>query len=299
MFERVQLKLERMIREFRVRKCEVPFVVWFRERSGSTHLCHMLNCHPDIMCRQEDFNAVLVDPQNPSPAGCQPRPYQQAQFFRRIHNFSGEEFDDPSRKQIVGHLHNIFAASHKACGMKFKFPIQFDLYPEVVQELKELSRPLRVIMLYRRNLLKQAVSRANMLRIKARFEGCSNVLQYDPSAGPAVEKKFHEPFEIDVSKTIAYAKRLKSDESRFRQSIEAVSPPGRDLPLMSVYYEDLLKDHDATVRQVFEFLDVDPAAPVIQISRKATPNDLSQVIANFGELESLVRGTEFEPMLYE
>lgn len=283
-------KAERFIRKIRVRRCAVPFIVCFRERSGSTHLCSLLDNHPEIVCRQEDFCERIVSP-GEEKAGEDLFDFGQLKCHRNLLPFHQKRIYSPSRKMIVQHFHDIYSGQVRACGFKFKFPIQFQLFPEVLAELNMILPDVRIISLQRRNTLKQAISRENMLRIRAAIGGKSSNLveQHMPS-------EFDSTFEIDVDSVLRYARQLKTQEASFLEAVGELEEKSA-WPVLSLEYEALLADQQAVVRSVFEFLGVDVSATLYSTVHKATPDDLASAITNFDELKRAVAGTEFESMI--
>lgn len=287
----LQEEIERIIRRIRVHRCAVPFVIWFRGRSGSTHLCSLLNHHPQIKCRREDFSNVYVDEMNRPPIGAEVVAGKNGQHFRRLIAFDDTYVDDPKRNKVIQHLHDIYSFPYKACGFKFKFPIQVQLFSEVTEELAKLRKSLRIITLGRRNVIKQAISYQNKMRILRLTHGGANLLQDGP---PDSEVNF--PFQVDVDSVIANAREFKSTEAVFLESVSQIRTSD-DMPHMKIDYEDLLEDQSRVIKQVFEFLDVDPAEEISSHVHKATPDDLSVAIRNYDELRNSVKGTEFESLV--
>ncbi|MEM9410389.1 MAG: hypothetical protein AAGA30_04710, partial [Planctomycetota bacterium] len=113
--------------------CQSPFFIWFTGRTGSTYLCDLLDSHPDIYCRKEDFSEIavadpkLIDPENL--VQC-----RGGYFFRRLATEQGV-IDHPNADQTVSHLQTIFNRSELASGFKLKFPNQSIVFPEVIEEL--------------------------------------------------------------------------------------------------------------------------------------------------------------------
>lgn len=68
------------------------------------------------------------------------------------------------------------------------------------------------------------------------------------------------------------------------------------VPYLRLYYEDDLQDainHQATVDRVCEYIGI-PTAPVTTNLIKTTPEDLTEIIENYAELEAFISGTRFE-----
>jgi hypothetical protein len=126
-------------------KSEVPFFIFFPERSGSSHLVNLLNSHPQINCFGEEFHLRDL-------------PGTQERIPK--HN---------SAASVVNSLRKIYQNEYtKANGFKFKYPGQPERYPEVMNFLTEHSDQVRIIILYRENRLKAAISKQNHTRLYER-----------------------------------------------------------------------------------------------------------------------------------
>lgn len=279
-------RLERMIRRLRVRQCPNPFVIFFQERTGSTLLCALLDSHPDIVCRREDFHEIKshrVDPHSPvNPT----TPIDG--FLPQLSGFRGK-VTCPTRKQILGHLYDIYSCQAKACGFKFKFPIQHKLFPDVLEELRHLASRTRFITLSRKNPLKQAVSRQNMLRIQSALgPGFANL----NSDFTEIEKQKiqQQSFEVDIEAAISYAGQLLKQNRNARKVVSDLLPEGTER--LDISYEDLLYRQTETSKQVLRFLGVDDQIPLNAEVRKATSDRLSEIIENYQELVEEVSKTE-------
>lgn len=83
-----------------------------------------------------------------------------------------------------------------------------------------------------------------------------------------------------------------STNTRFYRSLEEAL---RGQAFCDIDYEDLLMPR--LHRNILQFLDVDPDVPLRPGSVKQNPDDLRQIVANFDELRSQLRGTELESEL--
>lgn len=70
------------------------------------------------------------------------------------------------------------------------------------------------------------------------------------------------------------------------------------LPLLHLYYEDMLVDEPAFLARLFGFLDVPPASATGS-TFKITSDDLREVIVNFDEIRANYVGTQYEQMFDE
>lgn len=297
---RTQLnKLERLIRHVRVPRCEIPFVILFRERSGSTHFCSILNNHEEVACRHENFFEQVVSKPDPNAADDSNLLQMGSHYYnRRLDPFHDEPILSPTNKQTITHLHDIFSCPVKASGFKFKFPTQPKLFPEIVDELLLVGKQLRVISLSRLNVLKQSISRQNMLRIQ-KFDdtGClagANLWKKQDSEEPRFDKQIEFPFHLNVGDTVRYANLLLKQQTGFD---EFVSPFRETCRVLDVTYEEMLDQQDQTFRNVFEFLEIDAEADVYSDVVKATPDKLEDSISNLDELKQSVQGTDLEVYL--
>lgn len=284
---------EKSIEELKGKRCRNPFIIWFRERSGSSHLQTILNNHPDIACRGEDFfhSAPVNIPASDDPNEFQ---FRGNTFIRRIKNRDRnlKPVDRPSTEQIVKHLYFIYSLNRNACGYKLKFPIQVDMYPEVCDELRRLSSELRIIVLHRKNILKQVISRFNMLRIKAAAGACN--LHRN-----AKKAQLDTKLKIDVKRVLGLARHFKEEENTFFEDVKKLQQQTDPLNVLRIDYEDLLADEVGQSQRAFEFLGAAPDSMVKSLYQKATPDNLASVVENFDELAQAVAGTEFEAMLYD
>lgn len=290
---------EHWIRRIRVRRCLVPFVILFLERTGSTHLCSLLSNHPEVVCRHEDFCELGVNGLGVNNAADHVVPddvdasqfvtYGKTSYRRALNKFKKKQIINPTRREITQHFYDIYSCPAKACGFKFKFPIQVHLFPEVLNELHSALPELRIIALRRQNTLKQSISRENMMRIR-QAENSDNLFKY------RMTQPFDATFSIDVPSVLKYARQLKQQNSEFDEAIEQLDGKSR-WPTQRLFYEDLLNDQTAVVRSLFEFLEVDVNVQIFSGIRKATPDDLASAILNYDELEQAIAGTEFASML--
>lgn len=114
------------------------FFISFYERTGSTMLCHMLNKHPDIMCRFE----LLATP------------------YERITENKSFSKEDALYEILKMYHQN----KNKTIGFKFKYPNQHNYYTEVTKYLYG-NHDIKIIFLYRKNVIKQAISKINQLAL--------------------------------------------------------------------------------------------------------------------------------------
>ncbi|MCH2183434.1 MAG: sulfotransferase [Mariniblastus sp.] len=294
-------KIETVIRRLRVRRCPVPFMIWFRERSGSTHLSRMLDMHPEIICLAEDFHEqIIADEQTTNYPSEQLYRDGAHVYVRQVSQFDRPPIVHPTSTEVVAHLHDIFSCPAKACGFKFKHRIQNVLFPEIIPELGTFGDELRLIVLSRQNVLKQAISKQNMRRLIETGAAPKNhanlIVSDDPQGPPDHKAPAASSLHLDVDAAIRYARQLQRETIDFENTIQRLSRYGI-ARILRVNYEEMLSDESTFLERVFTWLEVDPAVKVQAFTRKATPNDLTRAIENYDELARAVAGTDLEPML--
>ena len=294
-------KMEALIRRLRVRRCPVPFMIWFQERSGSTHLSRLLDMHPEIICLAEDFHEQIIEE-----TGSSDYPPDQIYrdgthlYGRKVSQFNRPPIAHPSSAQVVAHLHDIFSCPARACGFKFKHRIQKILFPEILPELATFGADLRLIVLSRQNVLKQAISKQNMRRIVETGAAPRNhanlMVTKNARENPQTRVGFATPFQLDVPAAIQYARQLQREQDAFEGTVQELCRQGVK-HVRRVRYEQLLSDESNLLKSIFAWLDVDPEVEVEAFTRKATDDDLRRALANYDELARAVDGTDLEPML--
>ena len=244
----------------------------------------MLGQHPQVVCRGEVFYFRHAD----SDAG---NDNNESGRIRMLQVPRRDDIVDPDPGRVVARFEQLFLRPAKACGFRFKFPAQFNLFPEVVQGLDNISS-LRIIALSRRNVLKQAISRQNMLRLK-RMTG----LHHIPVKASSDEFLPANAFRVDIPNALNYARQLMRNYSKMEELLVGMQETKQAL-VIKVEYEDLLADRAGTMRRLFKFLNVDQNVDVEQKLVKATPDDLSVAVENYDELKKAVAGTELQDFLY-
>ena len=185
-----------------------PFVILFQERSGSTHLYSLLNSHPQVTCRAEDFTFDWYRP----PGGNGTGAHSGAPPSRRKLIGFGDDVLDPTRADILSHLEAVFEQPTAANGFKFKHPNQTGGYPEVLEHLEGLGERLRVVYLDRENVVKRAVSKQVLLHMRQNDQRAS--LRNEN----LVRKSEYRPLRIDVDEAIRYARNAQE----MRVALEAI-----------------------------------------------------------------------------
>lgn len=229
-----------------------PFVVLFLERSGSTYLVEGLASHPEVVAWPEYFAAL-----------------------REKGKGAGDQLD-----WLRGFLSPSSHPDHRAAGFKTK---PYDVLDPAgfIDVLNEAGA--RLIVLQRRNVVKQAVSRCNAVRLE-RATGDWNLYSEE-------ERLRSTRIELDE-----FERGLSTIEKRRRQLARFLEK--LDLPRLDLFYEDILADHDAAFASCFAHLGVEPR-PVRGRASKNTADDLRRAVDNVDELRRAYAGTAYEAMFDE
>lgn len=250
----------------------VNFVILFQGRAGSSYLIDVLDRHPDITAAGEWLAGVLEEE-----AGEGGGPWDRARA-------AGRRFwkGCPAQRQLGG-TRAFFGRNRpatRAAGFKTKVRDLRD--PGRMGEVLE-GAGARVIVMRRRNLVKQAVSRLNAARLHRETDRW-NLHEGEARLGS---------FSVAPEDFATHLRRVVYDQRVLEAYSELL-----DLPTLHVEYADLLRDRHAWFESIFDFLEAEPRALESQVL-KNTDDDLSRVLTNFEELRRAYSGTRFEPMFDE
>lgn len=243
----VFFKKSREVQELNTHNLQNPratthYVILFIGRAGSSYIIDMLGSHNAIIAGQE----LLVE--------------------------------ETSAEAERNRLNTLYTQSHpdiiRAVGFKTKLTDITDI-AQFIRMLDEHN--VKVIYLYRNNVIKQTISRIN----RKRLHDATNLHNLEKGVDrlPA--------FTIDPDEFSAW---FDQTHQRWLEMHDFVHTLRR--PQLRIAYEDLLTDHDAVFARIFDFLEV-PHAPLQSNMIKNTQEDLRDVIENFDEIRKLYAGTEF------
>lgn len=140
-----------------------------------------------------------------------------------------------------------------------------------------------IIHMRRRNRVKAVVSRINAQRI---WELTNRWNLYN-------EQDKLPPLEITPSEFNGLLEEREAVENELDNFVKRL-----ELPVLVLYYEDLLVRREAVLRQVYDYLGV-RNYPAQADTLKNTSDDLREVIVNFDQLRAQYAGTPYEPMFDE
>lgn len=187
---------------------------------------------------------------------------------------------DSQLRRMADFYHKSEFQGCKACGFKTKLRDILD--KNGFRDLL-LSEQIRVIYLERKNVIKTVVSKFNAFRLN-NLKGVWNIT--DDNDRVMRESINIDEFDKWLKGTVSYKEELE----RFVSNL--------DLPVLFLYYEDLMLNESELFKKVFGFLDVE-SEDIKGRFIKYTDDDLKKSLVNFSELKAHYKGTAFEKMFDE
>lgn len=140
-----------------------------------------------------------------------------------------------------------------------------------------------VILLQRKNRIKLLVSLLNAMKLN---DATGEWNLYDESDRQGVMRLDPEQF----NEWLIKVEESNRDLQDYAKSL--------NLPILEVYYEEILCDAEVSFRRICEFLGVD-YEPLEGGTKKHTSDDLREVLKNFDELASSFENTHYQEMFFE
>jgi LPS sulfotransferase NodH len=237
------------------------FLVLKLPRTGSSMVGKVLDAHPSVECVNEYLNRYLDA--------------RRRVKIRALRSFyrSPPLRDPQGSDRVVGQTMNPFKYGLGAADIASAVaPFGLRLAGPRLMARRRQS-PIRLIVLLRENLLKQAVS-MYLARRRGKFEGSRHMID-DLSV---VKRQV-----IDVPKLAGIVATLRNDSERLRQLATRLHAE-----TMHVMFEQLQDDPVGTFESVFEYLRVPPAPTDFDYTagfKKILSDDLRDVAENYEELE--------------
>lgn len=238
------------------------FIILAAPRTGSNLLCTLLNSHPDVLCHHELFN----------PGGI---------YYALDHRDGSLDFGNLAarEREPLAFLQQVWDHALGAACVGFK--MTRGQHAGIMQAMLE-DPGVRKILLYRRNRLKTYVS-----ELRARQTDRWEVYARDELATGV--PRLH----VDIESFRAHCALNEAFYRDIRHGLQA----GRQ-PWMETAYEDLLAASEHI--RLLEFLGVESSRVKLAASSiKQNDTDLRALVANFGELEHALAGSEHLMELYD
>jgi len=270
----------------------VKFVLLTTQRSGSYYIVKWLNSHPNIWCHAEIFKLRSTSFSS----------YRRKNFFFKVlwdclgkPPFSRYRWNLPLAFITQGFLKQIFnrrilpwvrdpnanTASKvdiekvQCVGFKLTYG---QLERNCFLEPTICSEGWRILHLVRRNILKVYLS--ELVRTKR--------------AGLA-----HSTHLLEVVKVTVDTKTLLDKLSNLKRN--QIKWRGRysKNTFLEIYYEDFFKNRSNTQSEIARFLGCQNEGWVNPPLVKTSPENISDYVENYEEVKQVLKGTHFEPFLYD
>ncbi len=237
------------------------FVLLCTPRTGSNLLCTLLDSHPDILCHHEIFN----------PSG----------IFYALHlrdkGFSLGSMEERQNDPLE-FMQRIWKYRFGCTHIGFK--LNRHQNPQVLHTVLE-DRQIRKVILKRRNRVKAFVS----------WLVAESVNQWEVYRDEDLVKN-RPRVEVDVPALLDNISYCKNYYSEVQEALETSGQA-----CFSLYYEDLFNISEQ--QRLLEFLEVDSRGIELTFrSVKQNPDNLREIVSNYSELESALRGSELESELH-
>lgn len=252
----------------------VPFIIWFNQRSGSTHLASLLDSHPEIACFPEIFfqgeGVATNDLFNQSEV-------QEEEIF--LEHFFSYRWGSEGANLVKQSSKRRFPS---AVGFKLKYE-QAERYPKVFQYLSKHKNRIKVIHLIRENLLSTMASSMLVPRLLNRFK----------------RPNFHLGVSLDgINRTVklnpdTILEELEKLESNIIRSRNAIL----DFETLEVTYDNLVYSQNATSQRIQQFLGVDSIEKLSSRFQKIMHPSLKASIENFDEICGLLVVSKFSHLI--
>lgn len=248
-----------------------PFLVLFTARSGSTALYGNIAAHPDVEMRPEVFGGTYL------PGKVEQSDDNRVAFLKR--------YWKPFHKEIAG---------TPPKGFKLQITrdnAQFSDLGRLVKVLRKYDPA--IVVLKRKNMLKQVVSSLNARRLKSVVgETVRHNAHITSNEAQARDVMRRNAMTVDLDEVSTMLGKLEQTYGMLDALAEKF-----DEPILRITYEEYLADRDATVCRVLEHVGADPGRwQPADAYLKITSDDLSESVANYDELKLFLRGTSYEEM---
>ena len=258
----------------------VRFMILSGPRTGSTLVQGALNSSPEIICFGEIFNQHLdaidyrTEGYESTVVDMDLRAANPDAFLRE------RVFTDP-------------ATPVRATGFKFHYD-HFWGFPGLVDVLKD-DKDLSVVHLRRRNVLRMVISARIAEETGVYFQSAGTRTGLQAKIARALRRMWPRPRlpqdKVTINPEEVRHAVLESDLTA--QHWEGIFVD-HDIPKLN--FEDLVPDPKREFDRIQSFLGVAPAELEVKTARQ-NPEPLAELIANYDELRTAFKGTEYESFL--
>ena len=237
----------------------IKFIVLSTQRSGSLFVCTCLDSYPNVRCHNDLFMPKAYK-------NTAYRAYRQAPIQRRIEHLIRPQ------ASVDRYLAGIFDDNIDALGFKLMYG-QARRFPQVSHWCRKQN--VGVIHLIRRNSLKIHVSRQIAKKRGIYFS------TVDPKPMSV---------SLDTRSLVGSLRRIEHEISHYGAMFDVGD-------YMEIFYEDFVADPEKQSERLLSFLDVAADINLSSNLVKTSSDSLADVVDNYGEIQRVLGGTDFEKHL--
>lgn len=241
------------------------FVIVGTQRTGTTLIRTCLDSHPRVHCSGEVFKFGRRPYQGPDAYWR----YCRSTPLRRLRKVFAR------RRQVYAFLDSLLTGDDRMAGFKLMYS-HARRFPEVVEYV--IERGLPIVHVVRRNCLRTLVSR-EMARVSSVYH------QYEGARQNQISVR------VDTKGLTAAIERIADEDDAWVRCL------GAGARRLQVTYEDFVCNRASGERELLSFLGLD-VVPLTSPLLRIGAAELRENIANFDEVAAVLRGTEFEGLLY-
>lgn len=240
------------------------FLVFKLARTGSTMFGKVLNSHKEIVCNNEILNHLKEN-----------NTKQKIEYLNQY--LLGKTFNDESivGNQIIGGTINPFKyrlSSRSLQGIIYSHSRKNIVHSWVTKNINRKEPSVQVILLLRKNLLKQAISIET-----AKKEGT-----YYSTQTRFQNKNLLKKQDFDLSKLEEEVSRLQRTSEKLIKFTKAVT--SKYLP---IFYEDIYQHPEETYKKVFDYIEVSNVQENFDFTggyKKILSDNIEDIINNFDDI---------------
>jgi LPS sulfotransferase NodH len=239
----------------------VNFLIAGIQRSGTTYIRRCLDSHSMIRCYGEVFLKGYRHP-------CGYYSYLSASLQRRVGHALYRNAVVNSYLDYLSSVSNEPFTGFKLMRSQVRqVPYRF---PMLLSKIKRGD--LKVIQIVRHNVLKTYLSRLST----------------------QVSGRYHTRSDVDVAQLMVDTSRLVSELDKIRAENEWWQVMLSGTGFITVKYENFVANKETESRRILDYIGVDRYEELSSANRKINPDDISQLVLNYPELEAVLRKTRYE-----
>ena len=238
------------------------FIILFEGRNGSSFVTSKLASHPEVIAIDEPLVGKTAK--------------EQYDWLRKF-------FDKP--RSAIGKKSRLCNALFKSGARNKPVAAGFKTKLRTVEDI-EMFRSLieeyncKIIHLDRKNIIKQAISGLNGLRL-FQLHGRYNLLKGQNELPP------FSPTIAELEEEILFKSQKKAALQAFLKELKQ--------PVVTLYYEELLQDQEKFFSELLSFLKLKPGSMHSKLI-KSSNDDIRQAILNYGEIKEHFSRKGYEEM---